>query len=54
MDIHAHLGPVGAEWAKRVGEPFPAATAIQVTGLALKEALLEILRLLLKYRSNLY
>ena len=42
MNIQEHLGPTGAEWAKRVGEPFPAATAIQITCLALRDALLEI------------
>ena len=43
MDIHAHLRPVSAEWTK-VGtkEPYPAATAVQVGGLALPDALLEI------------
>ena len=41
-DIHSHLKPVGAAWAKVLKEPYPASTAVQVGALALKDALLEV------------
>ena len=41
-DIDAHLRTVSAAWAKVLTEPYPAATAVQVGALALKDALVEI------------